>query len=322
MVELKSIGLTDFYFKELIHQRKDYLLLLINGICNLNLSESEIEISDTEERDLCTLKTVNYDIKVITKDLRIDLEAQIKVNSDEKNLNGEYVYDISRAFYYLSVLHSRSYDYKEKGYQKRQSIVIFLYEYDIPGDDYIQKIGMVNYSTKVEYDDLLVYEVSLEKIPENSKIELERALKLLSRKDIEEYLDDKSMVIREAASMLSEYDRSERAQMLRDARAKDELEKATIKLVARKEGLAEGKAEGLAEGRKEGLQEGKALGKEEGIEEGKALGKEEGIEEGKTLGIEETKKNIAKSMYLKGMNKDTIASIIDVDIKDIDKYLE
>nr|MCR5231276.1 hypothetical protein [Acholeplasmatales bacterium] len=88
------------------------------------------------------------------------------------------------------------------------------------------------------------------------------------------YLDDKSMVIREAASMLSEYDRSERAQMLRDARAKDELEKATIKLVARKEG------------------------------------------------IEETKKNIAKSMYLKGMNKDTIASIIDVDIKDIDKYLE
>ena len=41
--------------------------------------------------------------------------------------------------------------------------------------------------------------------------------------------------------MLSEYDRSERAQMLRDARAKDELEKATIKLVARKEGIEENK---------------------------------------------------------------------------------
>ena len=157
MTELKRIGLTDFYFKELIHKRKDYLILLINGICNLNLKESDVEISDTEERDLCTLKTINYDIKVITKELRIDLEAQIKVNSEEKNLNGEYVYDISRAFYYLSVLHSRSYDYREKGYQKRQSIVIFLYEYDIPGNDYIQKIGMMNYSTKVEYDDLLVY---------------------------------------------------------------------------------------------------------------------------------------------------------------------
>ena len=196
MVELKSIGLTDYYFKELILKRRDYLVLILNGICNLNLKESEIEISDTEERDLCTLKTVNYDIKVVTKDLKIDLEAQIKVNSKELNENGEYLYDISRAFYYLSILHSRSYDYKEKGYSKRQSIVIFLYEYDIPGDDYIQKIGMHNYSTKVEYDDLLVYEVSLEKIPENSKIEVERALKLLSRKDISEYLDDKSLVIK------------------------------------------------------------------------------------------------------------------------------
>ena len=240
MVELKSIGLTDYYFKELILKRRDYLVLILNGICNLNLKESEIEISDTEERDLCTLKTVNYDIKVVTKDLKIDLEAQIKVNSKELNENGEYLYDISRAFYYLSILHSRSYDYKEKGYSKRQSIVIFLYGYDIPGNDYIQKIGMHNYSTNVNYDDLLVYEVSLEKIPENSKMELERALKLLSRKDISEYLDDKSLVIKEAASMLSEYDKSERAQMLRDARAKDELEKATIKLVAKKEGKEEG----------------------------------------------------------------------------------
>ena len=246
MKELNSIGLTDFYFKELIHQRRDYLILLLNGICNLNLKESEIQISDTEERDLCTLKTVNYDIKVITKDLKIDLEAQIKINSEELNENGEYLYDISRAFYYLSVLHSRSYDYKEKGYSKRQSIVIFIYNYDIQGSDYIQKIGMVNHSTKVEYDDLLVYFVSLEKIPENGKMEIERALKLLSRKDIEEYLEDKSKVIREAASMLSEYDKSERAQMLRDARAKDELEKATIKIAARKEG----KEEGLKEGQK------------------------------------------------------------------------
>ena len=253
MQELKTIGLTDFYFKELIHQRKDYLILLLNGICNLNLKESEIEISDTEERDLCTLKTVNYDIKVITKDLKIDLEAQIKVNSKELNENGEYIYDISRAFYYLSVLHSRSYDYKEKGYSKRQSIVIFLYGYDIPGSDPIQKIGMKNYSTEVEYDDLLVYSVSLEKIPESSTIELDRALKLLSKTDIEKYLKDNSKVIREAASMLSEYDKSERAQMLRDARAKDELERATIKIAARKEGLEEGRQEGLEKGKQEGI---------------------------------------------------------------------
>jgi hypothetical protein len=133
---------------------------------------------------------------------------------------------------------------------------------------------MVNYSTKVEYDDLLVYEVSLEKIPDSGKMELERALKLLSKTDIEEYLEDKSKVIREAASMLSEYDKSERAQMLRDARAKDELERATIKIAARKEGK------------------------------------------------EETKKDVAKAMHKKGMDNATIADIIGIDIKDIDKYLE
>ena len=124
--KLQSIGLTDFYFKELCQKRKDYLVFILNGICNLNLKESDIEFSNTEERDICTLKTINYDIKVISSNLKIDIEAQIKLNSNEKNENGEYIYDISRSFYYLAVLHSRGYDYKEKGYEKRRSIVRLL----------------------------------------------------------------------------------------------------------------------------------------------------------------------------------------------------
>ena len=62
---LEAIGLTDYYFKELIKRKKNYLTLLLNGICNLDLKESDITLTDTEERDLCTLKTVNYDIKVV-----------------------------------------------------------------------------------------------------------------------------------------------------------------------------------------------------------------------------------------------------------------
>ena len=138
--KLQRIGLTDFYFKELCQQRKDYLVFILNGICNLDLKESDIVFSNTEERDSCTLKTVNYDIKVISDNLKIDIEAQIALNSNLKNEHGEYVYDVSRAFYYLSVLHSRGYDYKEKGYEKRKSIVIFIYKYDIQGSDLIQKI--------------------------------------------------------------------------------------------------------------------------------------------------------------------------------------
>ena len=40
---------------------------------------------------------------------------------------------------------------------------------------------------------------------------------------------------------MSKLSEEEREEMLRDARAKDELEKATIKLVAKKEGIEENK---------------------------------------------------------------------------------
>ena len=128
-------------------------------------------------------------------------------------------------------------------------------------------------------------------------VKLERALKLLSRKDITEYLDDKSKVIRGAASMLSEYDKSERAQMLRDARAKDELERATIKIAARKEGLEEGRQVGLEEGR------------------------EQGLEEGKSLGEEKAKKQIVKTMHLNGISDKDISSMIGIDLDTVKRYL-
>ena len=98
-------------------------------------------------------------------DLTIDLEAQIGMNSKEKNEYGEYIYDVSRGFYYLSLLHSKSYEYKEKGYRKKRSKVIFIYKYDIEGDDWIQKIANINFSTKRVYDDMELYLVSLKKIP-------------------------------------------------------------------------------------------------------------------------------------------------------------
>ena len=240
---LKTIGLTDYYFKELIQKRKDYLVLLLNGICGLNLQEEEIKFTDTEERDLCTLKTINYDIKLVSDSINIDIEAQVKLTSNIKDLYGEYEYDVHRAIYYLSALHSRSYAYKEKGYVKKKSIVIFLFKYDIAGKDAIQRIRLINESTLRKYEDIELYFVSLEKIPNSSTIELNRALKLLSCTDMAPYIEDDSNVIREAAGMLCDYDKSERAQMLRDAQIKQELEEATIKNLAKAEGIAEGALE-------------------------------------------------------------------------------
>jgi len=244
---LEEIGLTDDYFKELLKTRKDYLVLLINSICNLNLKEEDIIFGDTEERDGTTLKTIKYDIKVVSKNLNLDIEAQRGINDKTLNNYGEYSYDINRAVYYLSLLHSRSYERHEKGYKDKKSIVIFIYLYDIPGRDVIQKTNLHNTSTNVEYDNIILYSVSLAKIEENSKIEVERALKLLSEKDLTSYRNDESKVIREAVDMLEGYDKSEIAAMIRDAKRKEEFERGYLLESAEERGKEAGAKQKLEE---------------------------------------------------------------------------
>ena len=257
---MHEIGLTDYYFKELLEKNKDYLLMLVNGICGLNLKEEELEIANTEERDSITYKTINYDIKLVCNNIRIDFEAQKEIVDASKNPYGEYSYDINRAIYYASALHSSSYGYKEKGYDDRKSIVVFLYNYDIPGKNYIQLIKFYNKEIMAEYDNIMIFRVSLVKIPENGKIELERALNLLIQQNVETFFNDKSDTIRRAAIMLNEYDKSEKAAMLREARRKAELDRISQLEVARrdgrKEGFNEGHTEGFNEGHTEGFNEG------------------------------------------------------------------
>jgi len=287
---LNEIGLTDYYFKELVTKKPEYLVLLINGICNLNLKKEEIVFGTTEERDTITFKTVSYDVKVVSQNMNIDIEAQINLVSKNINEYGDYSYDINRAIYYLSMLHSRSYNYREKGYDEKKSIVIFLYQYDIAGEDVIQKINLHNKKRDIEYDNLNLYMVSIAKIKENSKIELERALKLLVEKDIDSYKEDESNVIKEAAEMLDGYDKSEIAMMKRDARLKEEYENGIRELAAR--------------------------------EEGKAEGLQEGLEKGKVEGSKETLDNNIKTMKSNGFDNETIAKALNLDIKYVNEVLK
>ena len=147
----------------------------------------------------------------------------------------------------------------------KKSIVIFIYLYDIPGDDAIQKTNLHNNSTNVEYDNLILYSVSLAKISKDSKIELERALKLLSEKDLTSYKDDKSKVIKEAANMLEGYSKSELAQIKRDEERKRQFEENMKLYVAERNGIEKGEAKGRAEGIAEGKVEGKAEERAESI---------------------------------------------------------
>ena len=126
--------------------------------------------------------------------------------------------------------------------------------------------------------------------------------------------------------MLCDYDKSEKAQMERDARNKQELEMATIKNAAIAEGLAqghaEGKAEGLvqghAEGKAEGLAQGHAEGKAEGLAQGHAEGKAEGLAqghaEGHAEGLAQGHAELIKSMHESGMSAEAIAKVCKLEL--------
>ncbi|MBR6072485.1 MAG: hypothetical protein IKP77_06635, partial [Acholeplasmatales bacterium] len=175
------------------------------------------------------------------------------------------------------------------------------------------------------------------KISKDSKIELERALKLLSEKDIDSYKKDESKVIKEAAEMIEGYSESEIAAMIRDAKKREEFERGYQRELDRKEaraeGLAEGKtqglAEGLAEGRTQGLAEGRTQGLAEGRTQGLAEGRTQGLAEGRTQGLTEgrvegAKQNLEsniKIMYSNGFDIDTIAKALSLDINYVKEVL-
>ena len=277
---LEHIGLCDTYFKLLLEKDKKVLVALINGICNLNIKEEEVINMPTESIEGIGVKTTFYDIRIKTQNININIESE-----DHKKGNKEY-YD-NRKFLYLSRLHSQSYLKGERYNEIKQSIVIFLYNFDIGGNDLIEDTRMYNIQRKEFYTQLQVYDVNLAKLDKSSKIELERLLSLLTSRDISKYLNDKDPLIGGAAKMIDGFD-------------KDEI----LRIKARHQEEAEMEYYGLLAG-------AKIEGKEEGIK----LGKEEGLK----IGKEETKIEIATKLLKLGVDVETISKASGLTIEEIKK---
>jgi predicted transposase/invertase (TIGR01784 family) len=81
--------------------------------------------------------------------------------------------------------------------------------------------------------------------------------------------------------------------------------------------LIDAKVEGRAEGRAEGLAEGLAKGQAEGLAQGLAQGQAEGLAQGLAQGQAE----IIKQLYQSGMSADTIASMLNRPLADIEALL-
>ena len=88
--------------------------------------------------------------------------------------------------------------------------------------------------------------------------------------------------------MLSDYDKTDEARRLRDARLKQEYEEGVRLEAAKDEGIAQGREEGIAQGREEGI----ALG------EGNAV----------------------KKLFQNGLKKEEIAKLLNLSMEDVEKY--
>jgi hypothetical protein len=89
-----------------------------------------------------------------------------------------------------------------------------------------------------------------------------------------------------------------------------------------KEAILTAEIRGKIEGREEGRAEGRAEGEKIGIEKGEKIGIEKGRTEGEKIGIEKRNKELALSMKSNGMSKDSIATILNFSIQEVERLLE
>ena len=264
MSKLTYCGLNDVYFKKLLKENKELLPRLLKWICNIDVTYDEIVMQNVEIQDEVKLRTTRFDIAIKVCNLRIDLES-------ENQSHGDLEYYNNRKLYYLSRLHSQSYD-KIDYNQMNKSYVIFLYNFNMGYEDLITESVMYNKTAGIEYPHLKIYDINLSKVNKSSKIELERLFDLLKSRDIDKYLGLSDPFLKGVANMIEEYDKDELLRLQAQLRRDNEIELRSMKEYAKRTGHEEGLAEGRAEGRAQGLTEGRAEGeKAKAIEMAKAM---------------------------------------------------
>jgi predicted transposase/invertase (TIGR01784 family) len=272
MSKLTYCGLNDVYFKKLLKENKELLPRLLKWICNIDVTYDEIVMQNVEIQDEVKLRTTRFDIAIKVCNLRIDLES-------ENQSHGDLEYYNNRKLYYLSRLHSQSYD-KIDYNQMNKSYVIFLYNFNMGYDNLITESVMYNKTAGIEYPHLKIYDINLSKVNKSSTIELERLFDLLKSRDIDKYLGLSDPFLKGVANMIEEYDKDELLRLQAQLRRDNEIELRSMKEYAKRTGHEEGLAEGRAEGRAQGLTEGRAQGLTEGRAEGE---KAKAIEMAKNL---------------------------------------
>ncbi len=294
-MKLEFSLMNDYFIKKLFHQPK-YFKILIKFVVGLDIEQEVIETTFAEIKANAQAKGSRFDIRVKFRNTIVDVEGQIeKEKTNPKNRTSTLEAHHTRKIHYASQLHSENYQVGDKYDEKKYTIVIFLVEYDIKGEEAIQVSQYTNQQTKEVYEDIKIYDVCLKKGKKCDSLEIEEFLDVLRTKEKKEY---RTPIARELMELIMKWSADEQERMQARLEENYERELATERSLLMKEA------------------------RQEGIEQGIKRGIKQGIEQGFEQGIAHKEKEMVLAMIEKQMSKEIISEITKLTLGQIEEIIQ
>ena len=262
----------DFVFQVLFGEvgseeiTKDFLeAILKEKITEINLSRNPILRREKIEGKMGILDV----IVEINKKETCNIEMQV----------GEREDIIQRLLYYWGKMYTKNINKGEQYKELKRTIVIMIAGFELKElkeQGYYTRWKLIETENRKQIltDDIEIDIIELPKI-HNRNIEKEDSLLewlyFLENPDSEgvKRIVEKNESVKKAKEKLEEISNDEIMQRLADWKEAAERDEMSVRSMAMRRGLEEGREKGLKEGRKEGIKEGRREGKKEGKEEGK-----------------------------------------------------
>ena len=297
----------DFVFQVLFGEvgseeiTKDFLeAILKEKITEINLSRNPILRREKIEGKMGILDV----IVEINKKETCNIEMQV----------GEREDIVQRLLYYWGKMYTKNINKGEQYKELKRTIVIMIAGFELKElkeQGYYTRWKLIETENRKQIltDDIEIDIIELPKI-HNRNIEKEDSLLewlyFLENPDSEgvKRIVEKNEGVKKAKEKLEEISNDEIMQRLADWKEAAERDEMSVRSMAMRRGLEEGREKGIKEGRKEGIKEGRREGKKEGKEEGK---KEAIYEMAKKM--KERNIDIKLIMELTKLNKEEIEKI-------------
>ena len=165
-IKRELLGITDEIFKDVFSNHPDLLVGYVNKICGLNLNPKKTECKPLESKRSVNGRRAIFDVRYESSEedsvVHINMEAQ-KMRPKEDKFR-------RREFFYVSNLYSDAYkegDSFSKNVKVRE-IVFITKTYNFSGSA-IKIIKYHNTRDDIYYDDIIIYEIYIDELIEESQ---------------------------------------------------------------------------------------------------------------------------------------------------------